>query len=152
LITSPDEETKYGAVEALAWVTAEVAETDLEAARDAIRRLMSSLTEESGCIGWGSPEAIGAILARNEDLAKEYADVFISYICKGSGSYLEYMPLRRGVFWGLERLAQSRPRLLIEKGAIGCLRSHLDSSDATVRDLAASTLGILETSSTLSLE
>ena len=152
LIKSADDETKYRAVAALGWVTATLAETDIEAARDVVRRLMLSLTEESGGIGWGAPEAIGAILARNERLAEEYTDILISYLHQDGDNYLDHLPLQRGVLWGLEKLARSRPQLLIEKGAIGCLRSHLESSDATVRALAAWTLGILEASSMLSLE
>jgi len=36
---------------------------------------MWSLNDESGGIGWGAPEAMGAIMARHTGLADEYANI-----------------------------------------------------------------------------
>ena len=47
-------------------VVSKIAESDLEFARTVMRRLMLSLTEESGGIGSGVAEAMGEIMARNE--------------------------------------------------------------------------------------
>ena len=44
---------------------------DMEAARIFMRRLMWSMNEESGNLGWGIPEAMGCILAESPALAKE---------------------------------------------------------------------------------
>jgi len=137
LIRSDDEAAKYRAVAALGWVTARLAESDLEAGRDVVRRLMLTLTEESGGIGWGSPEAIGEILARHEGLAVEFAPILASYADPECDNYLEHVPLQRGVLWGLARLAETRPRLLLRQGIPGRLRSHLASQDPTTRGLAA---------------
>ncbi len=136
LIRSHDDETKHRAVAALGWVTLQLAESDLEAARDVVRRLMLTLTEESGGIGWGSPESIGEILALHAGLAEEFTAILISYASQGSCTYLDHPPLQRGVLWGLGRLAQARPDLLREKGLLCRIRPHLQSDDAEIRALA----------------
>jgi len=52
----------------------------MESARVIMRRLMWSLNDESGGIGWGAPEAMGEIMARHEQLTKEYSAILGSYI------------------------------------------------------------------------
>lgn len=91
-----------------------IQEQGLEAARVLLRRLTWSLNDESGGIGWGAPEAMGEILASNEQLAQEYHRILLSFInpIQEPGNYLEYTPLRRGAYWGLARLAQANPQLL----------------------------------------
>ncbi len=91
---------------------ANFAEEDMESARVIMRRLMWSLNDESGGIGWGSPEAMGEIIASHDGLAKEYAHVLISYVWE-EGNFLEYEPLQRG----------AGPHLL----------PYLESTDAAVR-------------------
>jgi len=101
---------------------------------------MWSLNDESGGIGWGAPEAMGEIIASHEGLAKEYASVLISYV-RGNGNFLEYEPLQRGAVWGIGRVAQVRPHLV--QDALPHLLLFLESPDATVRGLAAWTVGLL---------
>jgi hypothetical protein len=43
-------------------VMAHLADKDMESARVIMRRLMWSLNDESGGIGWGAPEAMGEIV------------------------------------------------------------------------------------------
>jgi hypothetical protein len=112
----------------------------MEAARVIMRRLMWNLNDESGGIGWGSPEAMGEILARQEGLATEYAGILISYM-REDGNYLENEVLQRGLLWGIGRLSRVRPQIL--QGAEPYLSPYLQSQDATVRGLAAWAIGIL---------
>jgi len=121
-------------------VVANLADEDIESARVILRRLMWSLNDESGGIGWGAPEAVGEILACHEGLAREYANILTSYI-KEDGNFLEHEPLQRGAMWGVARLAQVRPHLV--QDAKRYLIKRLDSSDVTVRGLAALTLSLL---------
>jgi hypothetical protein len=139
-LLSSDEQTRWRAITAMGAVVADLAEKDMESARVIMRRLMWSLNDESGGIGWGAPEAMGEIMASHEGLAKEYADVLISYIWE-DGNFLEYEPLQRGAVWGLGRVAQARPDLV--QDGLPHLLSFLESPDATVRGLAAWTLGLL---------
>lgn len=139
-----DEEIKWHAVTAMGILIADLAEQDMEAARNIMRRFMWYLNEESGGIGWGVPEAMGEIMARHKGLAHEFAHILVSYIRKG-GNFLEYDLLRRGVVWGLGRLAMVRPQLLGSLGVPDYLQPFLESRDATVRGLAAWTMGLIGT-------
>ncbi|NVM24029.1 MAG: HEAT repeat domain-containing protein [Desulfobacterales bacterium] len=139
-LLSSDEETKWRAVTAMGAVVASLAEKDMESARVVVRRLMWSLNDESGGIGWGAPEAMGEIIASHAGLAKEYANVMISYVRK-DGNFLEYEPLQRGAVWGIGRVAQVRLDLV--QDALPHLLPYLESADAPLRGLAAWTLGLL---------
>ena len=111
-LCSTDKSMKNKAVIAMGEVVARMAETDIESARTVMRRLIWSLNEESGWIGWGSAEALGEIMARNETLAKEYHNLLISFVTEGNNNYLLYDKLREEVLLGLKRLAQDRPELV----------------------------------------
>jgi hypothetical protein len=112
----------------------------MEAARVMIRRLMWNLNDESGGIGWGSPEAMGEILARHHGLAREYAHILISYI-REDGNYLENEVLQAGVLWAIGRVGEVHPDLL--RDAVPHLLRHLNSPDATHRVLAARAVSLL---------
>ena len=128
-----DDIIKWHAVTLLGLVVAEIANTNLEAARVVMRRLMWNLNDESGGIGWGSPEAMGEIMARNDALAREYSSILISYIRK-DGNYLEHEMLQRGVLWGIGRLSHARPVLM--KKIIPSLIPYITAKDPNIRGLA----------------
>lgn len=94
-------------------VVSKLAGKDIESARIVMRRLMLSLTEESGGIGWGSPEAMGEIMARSERLAEEYHKILISY-AEGGGNFLDFEELQKDVISGLQRLAVVHPHMVKE--------------------------------------
>lgn len=123
------------------WIT-EQAEQGRESAREVMRRLMWSLNEESGSIGWGAPRAMAEIMSRDQFLAAEYINILSSYISEGD-NFLEYEPLQREVLWGLGLLANARPDLTAGKGLSSHLLPLLNSPDAGVRGLAAHLLGLL---------
>jgi len=128
-----DDIIKWHAVTLLGLVVAEIANTNLEAARVVMRRLMWNLNDESGGIGWGSPEAMGEIMARNDALAREYSSILISYI-REDGNYLEHEMLQRGVLWGIGRLSHARPVLM--KEIIPSLIPYITAKDPNIRGLA----------------
>lgn len=134
-------EIKWRAVEAMGLVTAHLATTDPESARVIMRRLMWNLNDESGGIGWGSPEAMGEITARSRLLADEFGCLLVSYI-NPRGNYLEHPLLQRGALWGLGRLVNRRP------GHAGDSAEHLavflDAPDPHLRALAAWAAGPLK--------
>ena len=61
-------EVRWGAITAMGKVVGLMAEEDMESARNIIRRLMWNLNDESGGIGWGSPEAMAEILIQNNTI------------------------------------------------------------------------------------
>ena len=134
-----DELVRWRAVTAFGAVTAHLADQDMESARIIMRRLMWNLNDESGGIGWGSPEAMGETLARHEGLAKEFASILLSY-AREDGNYLEHEGLQRGLLWGIGRLCRVRPDLV--RDAVPYLILFLQSGDAAVRGLAARVMGL----------
>jgi len=139
-IQDGDPRLKWPAVRYFGAVVSTLADEDLESARVIVRRLMWSLNDESGGIGWGSPEAIGETLARHRTLAAEYAPILLSYAMK-EGNYLEHERLQRGLLWGIARALESHPDLF--RDAAEHLVTYLGSADATVRGLSARVLGLL---------
>jgi len=138
---STDEEVKWHAVTAVGHVTARMARDEMEAARNIMRRLIWNLNDESGGIGWGSGEAMGEIMAREQRIAEEFAPILISYI-REDGNKLENDLLERGVLWGVGRLAQERPEK-VQCAAVH-LVPYLASCDSLHRGLAAWILGFLD--------
>jgi hypothetical protein len=96
-------------------------------------RLMWNLNDESGGIGWGSPEAMGEITAVHGGLATEFANILISYI-DPAGNFLEHERLQRGSLWGVGRLAHARPELA--KAAAPFLADFFDNPDPYLRGTA----------------
>jgi len=139
-IQSGNEKVKWGSVKAIGHVVGQLADRDLEAARVIMRRLMWTLNDESGGIGWGSPEAMGEIMAIHRGLAQEYAHILISY-ARQDGNYLEHEGLQRGLLWGLGRLSEKRPELVRESA--GLFLPYLESRDAVIRGLAVRLMGLL---------
>ena len=104
---------KHRAAYALGMAVSRMAGESMEQARVFMRRLIWNLCEESGTLGWGSPEAMAEILAADGRLAREYNRVLISYSLEtgNDDNFIEHTPLRRGAVWGAARLAQARPEL-----------------------------------------
>jgi len=140
-LQSGEEKIKWGAVKAMGVAVSQLAERDLETARVIMRRLMWNLNDESGGIGWGSPEAMGEILATHSGLAREYAHILLSY-AREDGNYLEHEALQRGLLWGIGRLSEKRPELVRE--AVAFLLPYLASQDGVIRGLSARIMGLLQ--------
>ncbi|EGJ49708.1 DVU0298 family protein [Desulfocurvibacter africanus] len=156
-----DDLVRWRAVEAFGLIVSSLARRDMEAARVVMRQMMWRLNEESGNIGWGVAEAMGAILAGHEGLAREYHSILVSYVREAGGdichgNYLDNAALRRGVLWGLGRLAQTRPELARKalpdlllvldpaRGVEGKTAAEaVECHDAVARGLACWVLGLL---------
>lgn len=126
--------TKWRAVTGVGVVVAHLADHDLEAARVIMRRLMWSLNDESGGIGWGAAESMGEIMARHERLTEEFNAILISYISPGKNN-LEHEGLQAGALWGVGRLARAdnpATRAMV-KHVGGLLPPYLGSADPMVR-------------------
>jgi len=112
-LVNTNEIIKKHTVIAMGEVVSKLAEEDIESARIVMRRLMLSVTEESGGIGWNTPEAMGEIMARSEQLANEYHKILISYTI-GGGNELDFEGLQKSVIAGLKRLAEVHPNMVKE--------------------------------------
>ena len=125
---------KWRSITAVGVVVSQLADKDMESARVVMRRLIWNLNDESGGIGWGSPEAMGEIMAQHGRLAEEYARLLVSYMDE-KGNFIEHDKLQRGVLWGVGRLAHARPSLI--SYAADLLPPYMRSEDAIHRGLAA---------------
>jgi hypothetical protein len=130
---SGNERTRWRAVTAMGAVVGNLADADMEPARVIMRRLMWNLNDESGGIGWGSPEAMGEITAGHEALANEFAAIVVSFI-NPDGNFLEHPLLQRGSLWGVGRLAHARP--LLAKPAALYLGAFFQAPDPHLRGMA----------------
>jgi len=129
---------KWHAVTAMGQVVSHLAYEDMESARVVLRRMIWNLNDESGGIGWGSPEAMGNTMANHAGLAQEYHRILVSYI-RPDGNFLEHPELQKGLLWGLARLGWIYPDLVKNAGPF--LIDFLTSQDPEHRGLAALATG-----------
>jgi len=133
-ISHPEPAVKWPAIEALGRAVARLAAEEMEAAREIIRRLLWSLNDESGAVGWGAAEALAETLARRPQLAEEYGPLLFS-LPRAEPTTPEFEPLKAGAIWAVGRLALSRPDLAARTAAD--LRPYLSSPEPNLRGLAA---------------
>ena len=140
---------RWQAISCIGVTVARLADEDMEEARIIMRRLLWSLNDESGGIGWGAPECLAEIMCGHARLAEEYVHMLISYmredgeeICQ-DGNYIEHPLLQRGILWGIARLSRCNPELLLQKSVGPEILPYLAASDAETRGLAASAAGML---------
>jgi len=141
-ICRDDDLLRWHAVSAMGVMVARLAGEEMEEARIIMRRLLWSLNDESGGIGWGAPESMAEIMHQHAGLAREYIHMLISYArpdgpeLEQDGNYLEHEILQRGVLWGFDRLCDRRRDLLLAKGLAEDISPYLHSGDHVVRGLA----------------
>jgi len=140
---------RWHAVSAMGETVARLAGEDMEAARIVMRRLLWSLNDESGGIGWGAPECMAEIMCCHAGLAAEYVHMLISYMREDGaefcqdGNYIEHPLLQRGLLWGVARLSRCRSELLLARGAGADILPYLAAVDPETRGLAALATGTL---------
>jgi hypothetical protein len=126
-----DELIKFRSVTAMGALAARVGERSLEQARIILRRILWNLNDESGGIGWGSPEAMGEILCQSPKLALEFKSILFSYLEPG-GNFIEHEMLQRGVLWGVGTYLESNPEDMNSETQ-ELLSQHLLSEDIVKR-------------------
>ena len=130
-----DERIKFRSIAAMGALGSRMGRKNMEKARIVLRRIMWNLNDESGGIGWGSPEAMGEILSQSPELALEFKSILFSYL-DPDGNYLEHEALQRGVLWGIGTYLESNnPHELNEKTK-GLLFGYLHSLDPVKRGYA----------------
>ncbi len=108
-----EELVKFRSVTAMGELVLRITGKSMEKARIIMRRLMWNLNDESGGIGWGSPEAMGEILANSQELAMEFKSILFSYLDTG-GNHIEHDILQRGVLWGVGTYLKFAPHDLTQ--------------------------------------
>jgi len=131
------------AANALGAVTAKIFTEHSEMARDIVRRLMWRLSEESGNIGWGVPEAFGEVLAQCAPLAKEFHQILATTILDlgFDDNYCDNDIMRRSCYFALGRFLSIQSQYASKIRPL--LRKGLSDQDALCRGMAAWALGRL---------
>ncbi|MCX8026611.1 MAG: hypothetical protein N3A62_01980 [Thermodesulfovibrionales bacterium] len=94
----------WRAIESLGIVAGEISKTRQDVVRDTIRRLLWYMTEESGGIGWSSPEIIGEIIRSSPDAQGDIIPILWS-------QRSEEM-FRAGVMRAMWRISEIDPNLV----------------------------------------
>lgn len=118
---------KFRATAAMGVLGGRIARAKIEKARIVLRRIMWNLNDESGGIGWGSPEAMGEILFHSPKLAMEFKSILFSYL-DPRANFIEHEMLQQGVIWGIGTYLEAYPDAL-DTTTKGLLFSHLHSQD-----------------------
>lgn len=145
----PEERLRWQTVTLFGEVLARLADKNMEAARNVMRRYIWSLNDESGGIGWGAPEAMAEGIFHHDRLCEEYMHMLLSYmqpdgpLAHQDGNYLELPALQRGLLWGIARVAEKRAELLLKKNVMPDIMRYMKSEDAVVRAFAVRALGLL---------
>ena len=140
-----DKDTLVGwrAIKAVGHIAQELVKSDCEYLRNTIRKLRWALSDESGGIGWSSPELIGEIVCADprlfSDIVPLIADVYT----------IEEEVFRPGVLYALSRIAESAPDLVVP--FMDCINAGLSDKNALVRFHALETIGKLKGLSGLSV-
>jgi hypothetical protein len=102
-----DKETLVGwrAIKAVGLVAHVLVKSDYEFLRETCRKLLWSLTDESGGIGWSAPEMLGEIVSADPVRFQDIIPLI------ASAYEVEENVFRAGVLYALARIAESAPEL-----------------------------------------
>jgi hypothetical protein len=123
LVYDTDELVKWQAIDAVGKMAAFQAKSDLEKVRNLIRQQLWLMNDESGGLGWHSPEIVGEILVNVPQLIDEFAQLFLAY--------LDEEPFERGSHLAIYRVASVNPQPFIER--VSELSNSIDSPDPQIR-------------------
>jgi len=112
------------------------AEGRLEELREIIRRLLWSMNDESGGVGWYAAEAAAAVLAGAPELIREYGIIL--------ASHMKEYPFEVSVHRALARLVPLAPALFAGAGVGEELAVSLSHGVPAVRAAAARCLAALD--------
>lgn len=90
---------KWEIVKAAGYASKSIAESDPAFVRTVIRNLLWSLNDDSGSVGWSSPELLGEIIGGRTDLFKEFVPMVVSLLGIKEDSF------RAGVLWAMGTIA-----------------------------------------------
>ena len=121
----------WRAIEAVGLASKEIARTRPELIRNTVGRLLWMIRDESGGIGWSSPEMLGEIVRNNPERFSDIAPIIVSF--------LEEDMLAAGVLRAIGRIGQVNHGLV--KHAMPAILPYLRSPDPVLRGLAAWAIG-----------
>ena len=132
-----DKETLVGwrAIEAIGLAAREMISADLDFLRETCRKLIWSLSDESGGIGWSAPEILGEIVSADPKRFKDFIPLIASVY------EIEEDVFRGGVLFALGRIAEHAPELAAPYQKI--IISSLADTDPIVKVRGLELVGLL---------
>jgi hypothetical protein len=132
-----DKETLVGwrAIEAIGLAARGMITSDLDFLRETCRKLIWSLSDESGGIGWSAPEILGEIVSADPKRFKDFIPLMASVY------EIEEDVFRGGVLYALGRIAESAPELAAPYQKI--IISSLTDKDPIVKVRGLELVGLL---------
>ncbi len=125
--------TSWRAIEAIGVISRTFSKEKMDILRDTVRRLLWSMGEESGGIGWSAAEMLGEIVAGDPDAFNDIVPIL--------WSFKDEEMFRAGIIWAMGRIAIMRPDMV---GFImQDLPELLEDKDAAVRGYAVWVMGML---------
>lgn len=121
----------WRSIEAIGIVSKEISRARHDIVRNLVGRLLWMIREESGGIGWSSPEMLGEIVRNNPELFSDVAPVIMSF--------LDEEMLASGVLIAAGRIGEVRPELIAH--ATPLIITYLHNPEPKLRGLAAWALG-----------
>jgi len=121
----------WRAIEAVGLASKEIARTRPELVRNTVGRLLWMIRDESGGIGWSSPEMLGEIVRNNPEQFSDIAPIIVSF--------LDEDMLAAGVLRAIGRIGQVNPGLV--RHAMPAILPYLHSPDPVLRGLAVYAIG-----------
>lgn len=134
-----DDVMAWRAIEAMGSVAGELSKERIDIVRDTIRRLLWSMGEESGGIGWSAAEMLGEIVRSNPE---EFSDI-IPIVW----SFHEEEMFRAGTVWAMGRIASLRPDLV--KFILKDMQGMITDKNPSVRGYSVWVIAILGADSLL---
>ena len=111
-----DDEMTWRAIEAMGYVACDLRSSHLSILRDTVRRLLWSMSDESGGIGWSAPEILGEITRSDPE---EFRDLI-------------------PILWSNREEASFRPGAIRALGRVACVRPDMVTFNfADLKELAA---------------
>lgn len=129
MLFDPDSLLHWRATEAIGYL----AKIEPKRIKEIIPRLLWSLNEDSASFGWGAAAVLGEIGKNNYTIVE---DIILMLF-----NFLEEDFSREGMLWGLGRLGQSQPQVVLE--AAPRIQACLEDPNPQVRTYAAWSLGII---------
>ena len=129
----------WRAIESIGLITKETAKTNPELVRNIAGRLLWMIRDESGGIGWSSPEILGEIVRNNPELCSDIAPIIVSF-------HEEEM-LSAGVLKAVGRIGMINTEFI--EYAVPVVLSYLHNPNPALRGFAAWSLGEIGTAESL---
>ncbi|MDO8282028.1 MAG: HEAT repeat domain-containing protein [Thermodesulfovibrionia bacterium] len=121
----------WRAIEGVGILSALIAKDDPNTVRNLVGRLLWMIRDESGGIGWSSPEMLGEIVRNNPVLCSDIAPIIVSFN--------EEEPLLPGILWAFGRVGEMNKELMLP--SVEDILPFLDHPSSLIRGLTVWALG-----------